>query len=266
MSNYMTFQAEGVLSLPASVRLSVRPSVLSVRKLYLVRTITRHIFELESSNLHQTCILGYSRLVLKMEVIDLDLPGNFWPFWLRILGNSVCPLDSSSRIWASITKFAQNMHPGILSTGIENRGHSPWPSRSFRPFYFRILGNAACPRDNSSQIWARITKFARNMNPVILSAAIGNGGHWHWPSRSFRPFWLVCMITCNGFELESPNLHQICILGFSQLVLKMGVVDLDLQGHSAIILTQENSTVSLVYWSRPAKGCHTSQTCSCLKM
>ena len=52
----------------------VCPSVrLSVRKLYLVRTITRHKFELELPNLHQTCIMGYSRLVLKIEVIDLDL-------------------------------------------------------------------------------------------------------------------------------------------------------------------------------------------------
>ena len=44
-----------------------------VRKIYFVRTITRHKFELESPSLHQTCIMGYSRLVLKMKVIDLDI-------------------------------------------------------------------------------------------------------------------------------------------------------------------------------------------------
>ena len=72
------------------------------------------------------------------------------------------------------------------------------------------------------------------------------------------------MITCNGFKLESPNSHQICILGFSQLVLKMGVIDLDLQGHLAIISTQETAfNFAFVYWSKPAKGCYTSQTCSC---
>ena len=72
------------------------------------------------------------------------------------------------------------------------------------------------------------------------------------------------MITCSGFKLESPNLHQICILGFSQLVLKMGVIDLDLQGHLAIISTQETAfNFAFVYWSKPAKGCYTSQTCSC---
>ena len=59
------------------VRLSVRPSV---RKLYLVRTITRHRFKLESPNLDETCIMGYSCLVLKMEVNDLDLQGHFGHF------------------------------------------------------------------------------------------------------------------------------------------------------------------------------------------
>ena len=73
----LTFQAEWVLSLPSSVRLAARPSVC---KLYLVRTITRHKFELESSNFHQTCIMGYSWVVLKMEVIDLELQGHFGHF------------------------------------------------------------------------------------------------------------------------------------------------------------------------------------------
>ena len=76
----LPFQAEGVLSLPASVRLSVRASAYN---LLLVRTITRHRFELESPNLHQTCILGYSQLLLKMEVIDLDLQGHFGHFDLE---------------------------------------------------------------------------------------------------------------------------------------------------------------------------------------
>ena len=39
------------------------------------------------------------------------------------------------------------------------------------------MGNVACLRDNSSQIWARITKFAVNMHPGILSVSIENGGH-----------------------------------------------------------------------------------------
>ena len=47
-----------------------------VRKLYFVRTITHRRFELESPNLHQICILGYCRLLLKMEAIDLDPQGH----------------------------------------------------------------------------------------------------------------------------------------------------------------------------------------------
>ena len=56
---------------------------LSVHKLYLVRTITRQRFELESPNLYQTCIVGYFQLVMKTGVIDLDLKGNFGHFDLE---------------------------------------------------------------------------------------------------------------------------------------------------------------------------------------
>ena len=118
-----------------------------------------------------------------------DLPC-FWQFWLRIVGNLACQRDNSSQIWARLTKFAPNMHLGILSASIENEGHWPWTSRSFWQFWFRILVNLACLRDDSSQIWARITKFAPNMHLEILLAGVENEGHWPWPSRSFWPFVL----------------------------------------------------------------------------
>ena len=60
-----------ILSLPAFA-----PLCLSIHKLWVVRTITHHRFELESPNLHQACILGYFWLVLKMGVNDLDLQGH----------------------------------------------------------------------------------------------------------------------------------------------------------------------------------------------
>ena len=88
----------------------------------------------------------------------------------------------------------------------------------------------------------------------------GHFGHFDSEFKEFRP---VRAITFNGFELESPNLHQICILGLSQLVLKMGGIDLDLQGHLAILTHKTAFNVALVHWSRPAKGCYTSQMCSC---
>ena len=72
-------------------------------------------------------------------------------------------------------------------------------------------------------------------------------------------------MTCNGFELESPNLHQICILGICQMLLKMGIIDIYLQGHLAISTLETAFNITLVYWSRPAKGCYTSQMCSCTK-
>ena len=115
-------------------------------------------------------------------------PMSFWQFWLRILGNLAYPRDNSSQFWARITKFAPNTHLGMLLNGIENDCQWRWHSMSFLPFWLRILGNLACPRNNSSQIWARITKFAPNVPLGILWAGIENS-HWPWPSRSIWPFF-----------------------------------------------------------------------------
>ena len=138
---------------------------LEFLEIWLVRAITRHRFGLESPNLHQTCILGYSQLVLKMEVIDLDLQGHFGHFDLEFLGIWLVSMISCNGFELESPKYASTMYRGILSAGIEM------------------------------------------------------GGHWPWPSE------------VNGL---------------------------------AIILTEETAfNVALVYWSRPAKGCYTSQTCSC---
>ena len=141
-----------------------------------------------------------------------------------LLPASVCPsvlpelylvrTITPSHIWARITKFAPSMHPGILSAGNENKGHWPWPSRSFWPFWLRILGNFTCLRNKLLQIWAGITKSAPNMHHGILLSGIENRGQWPWPSRSFWPFCLRILgnFTClrNNlkwilFQLESPN-------------------------------------------------------------
>ena len=42
---------------------------------------------------------------------------------------------------------------------------------------------------------------------------------------------LVCAITQQGFDLESPSSHRMCIWGPFSALLKMGSIDLDLQGH-----------------------------------
>ena len=54
------------------------------------------------------------------------------------------------------------------------------------------------------------------------------------------------------FELESPNLHQTCIMGYAQLlILKIGVIDIDLQGHLAISMSEFQEKVfniAFMYW------------------
>ena len=160
--------------------------------------------------------MGYSWLVLKMEVIDLDFQGHFGHFWLRILGNIACPCDDSSQIWTRITKFVPCMHSGILSADTENGGHWPWLSRSFWSFWLRILGNLASPFDKLLWIWARIIKFAPNMNPGIFAAIIENGSHWPWHSRSFGNF-----VSRNGMlhVLHVPNVLLFCLVTPSSLWL-----------------------------------------------
>ena len=118
--------------------LPIRPFV---RKLELVRTMIRQRLDLWNN---QTCITGYSQLVFKIGVIDLGILA----FWLRILWNPICPRDNSSQILVGITKFAPNIHPGILSAQIENESHGLWPSMSFWPFWLRNLGYLACLCDS----------------------------------------------------------------------------------------------------------------------
>ena len=86
------------------------------------------------------------------------------------------------------------MHPGILSAGIENGGHWPWPSKSFWPFWLRILGNLAC---------------------------IENGGQWPWPSRSLGHHFDArnCIQRCSCILISAgqgvphiPNMLLCCAL------------------------------------------------------
>ena len=62
-------------------------------------------------------------------------------------------------------------------------------------------------------------------------------GHFGLKLTDFRKFELVCAITRQGFDLESPFLHRMCILGPFRTLLKMGSIDLDLQGHFGLKLT-----------------------------
>ena len=56
-------------------------------------------------------------------------------------------------------------------------------------------------------------------------------GHLGLKLTDFRKFELVCAITQQGFDLETPFLHRMCILGPIRILFKMGSIDFDLQGH-----------------------------------
>ena len=62
-------------------------------------------------------------------------------------------------------------------------------------------------------------------------------GHFGLKLTDFRKFELVCAITHQGFDLESSFSHRMCILGPFRTLLKMGSIDLDLQGHFGLKLT-----------------------------
>ena len=103
-----------------------------LQEIWLLCMITHHRIGLKSPNLHQTCILGYSYLVLKMGSLSLTLK-----FILAILW----PCNNLKCIWARINKFAPNMHLGIISADIEIGCH--WlTSMVLWPFRLRIPRNS----------------------------------------------------------------------------------------------------------------------------
>ena len=154
-----------------------------VHELYFVHMITRHIFELESSNLWQICILGYSQLVLKIGVIDLDLQGHFGHFNLEL---------QEIRFVLKITRHRFGMESANLHQ-------------------ICIFGYSC---------------LVLKMRVIDLELQ----GHFGYFDLEFYEIWFVQSINLHRFELDSPNLHQTCILGYSGLVLKIRVIDLDFQG------------------------------------
>ena len=49
---------------------------------------------------------------------------------------------------------------------------------------------------------SRVTKFAPDTHPGILSVGIENSGHWNWLSRSIWPVWILGNLVClrNSFQ------------------------------------------------------------------
>ena len=136
----------------------------------LVRTITHHVFKLGSPNLHKMCILGPSRTLLKMVLIDLDLQGH---------------------LGLKRSKSAKN---GLVHT-ITRRSFELWSPNLHQMCIMgpsRTLFNIKRPKPAKNGLvhtitwfWARITKFAPNVYLGTLQNPIENGVDWPWPSRSF---------------------------------------------------------------------------------
>ena len=96
------FQAEGVSPLPVSAHL------FSVRRLYLVRVITAHRFEPESSNFYQTC--HFDSEFLKIRLVHMISCNGF-------------------------EKLSSNLHQILGSSWmVLKTGHWPWLSWSFDHF------------------------------------------------------------------------------------------------------------------------------------
>ena len=184
------------------LRLSVCPFVrLSVRELSLVRTITIHIFELELPNFYQTCSLRYSRPLLKIGVIDLELQVNFGHFDLKFYENRFVRAIARHKFGLESTNLQQTCILGysclVLKIGVIDlylQSHFGISTQS--------CGNVVCSRNNLK--------------------------------------W---------FELESSHLHQICVLRFPWQVYHTGIINRDLQGHLAILnqVSMKWRSTSLLY-------------------
>ena len=86
-----------------------------------------------------------------------------------------------------------------------------------------------CPRDNSSPVQARITKFGPKMQNTLVKVLIVLGGNQPWPSRSnlrskskFTPFWacphhnsspIQARITKFGPEVQNTKIKIPIVLG-----------------------------------------------------
>ena len=89
--------------------------------------------------------------------------------------------------------------------------------------------------------------------PVVGWVIIGLQGHFVHFDSEFQEMQSVYVMIYYGFEVESLDLYQKCIFKYSQLILKIGVVDFD------------DTLYLILYWSRQAKGCYTVQ-CALVKL
>ena len=112
------------------------------------------------------------------------------------------------------------------------------------PFEYRTIAYALMNNKQGSGVFINSNCMLHNDSSMPY---FSHGSHFtYWPFRpkgycrcmrlpvcpSVRKLYIVRAITCHRFGLESPNLNQTCTLGYARLVLKLGVIDPILQGHS----------------------------------
>ena len=126
------------------------------------------------------------------------------------------PYPQSSRFWGVFFTRGQFWPPGIVVACV-----CPSVRRSVR--------HQVCPRDNSSPVQARITKFGPKMQNTLVKVPIVLGGNRPWPSRStlrskskFAPFWacphrnsspIQARITKFGPEMQNTLVKIPIVLG-----------------------------------------------------
>ena len=105
-------------------------------------------------------------------------------------------LSLSSAVQARITKFGSEMQNTLVKMPIHFWGDRPWPSRSNLTWKSNFASFWACPHDNFSPIWVRITKFGPRMHLSTVKKPIVLRVDWPSSSRSnltckskFIPFW-----------------------------------------------------------------------------
>ena len=211
---------------------------VNFHKFELVCAITQQGFDLESPSSHRMCILGPSSALLKMELIDLDLQGhfglkrvNFHKFELVCaITQQGFDLESpSSHRMCILGPFSALLKMGLIDLDLQ--GHFGLKRVNFRKFELvcAITRQGFDLETPSSHRMCILGPFSALLKMGLIDLDLQ--GHFGLKRVNFRKFELVCAITRQGFDLETSSSHRMCILGPFSALLKMGLIDLDLQGH-----------------------------------
>ena len=197
--------------------------------------MTQHRFGLKSSHLHHTYTLRFSRLgPVSLTVFHCNSNSVEILFHCHLNSNAVmdtkfCTWHDSCDAW-----HVQKICCGLMAgSGITPSFHRIW-----------IAG-----KKNFSETGPWYGKWTLAFK-VFLAIVTNN-------SKEFGHS------ACNVSELQSPDLRQMYILGFSHLVWQSGSLILTFKVTWPFRLQETAFNAASVHWSRMAKWCYTSQMSSC---